>query len=1005
MKKVIVLTIILVAIAGTATWYFFIHSESMASYEEIQQTFNKDFLDEKEHELLNTFVEYLKLNSKDEAIAVILDNKFQYRLIYHKLLQKGLYYRFSNKPDSSEFNLKVALEIARVYQKNINDEFLKNDYDFCNSLFGTDLKRKITIESFYNLGYQNLTNDFLVASKYYQKSLNFSHKIGDTKREVDNLLKLQYFLYNKGSHQEAIQLGLEILDLVREIGYRYRESWTLFGIGTTYCNLNKYSEALECLEPGLKIAKDLEDQQCIASILERICVASRRLGEFSKALNAINESMRITQILDNKKDLVKQFIDIGNIYKNIGDYSKSREYLERACILAHDIKYHNESTALENLGEIYRILGDYENALVYNVCALELNNESQNYYLIARTKKYIGDVYKDQENYQMALKYYGQALNAIEKEAKGSKPQRLESEIWLSVGDVNNEQEIWGSALESYHNAFNSFKNINVPEGIVNSLIRLGNVYREIKQFDQSLVHFNESIKIGEKIQDPLLLWNAFYGIGLVHREKEELILATQAFKKAIHIVEKTREKILIDEEKINYFASIQELYDELILLYHKQAKSDSAFDFSERSRARAFFDLFHGRPEVFIKEYMPLDIDRAINIRNLYSGLPPTIVEIQHALDENITLIEYKLTDEKLIIFVADNKRLKVFDSDISKQELNNLVLEFRKTIGAELCDSFRINLNKDPKQVYDRFIELARELYLLTIEPIMEVISPDKVLYIIPDDALFHLPFAALVSTQQVNDRFFIQDFTIGYAPSASILKYCLDHRKPEIPPNQMNLLAVGNPTGDLTGSEQEVRNIANLFSNTEVLIGDAAREETVLNFLGKDFNIIHFATHAVINEKSPLYSYLALGGEKGWDAKDNIIRSSEKVFENDDLLMVHEIFNVKLPVARLVALSACHSAGGRLFLGEGVVGMSRAFMKAGTSSIIASLWKIDDRYTEKIMTTFYEQWIDNRISKAKALQEAQLKLISELTEDVVIKYPHPYFWAAFALTGDYR
>jgi CHAT domain-containing protein len=130
----------------------------------------------------------------------------------------------------------------------------------------------------------------------------------------------------------------------------------------------------------------------------------------------------------------------------------------------------------------------------------------------------------------------------------------------------------------------------------------------------------------------------------------------------------------------------------------------------------------------------------------------------------------------------------------------------------------------------------------------------------------------------------------------------------------------------------------------------------------------------------------------------------RSSVQTDIEDDLLMTNEIFNLSLPEARLVCLSACRTAGGRLFRGEGMVGLTRAFMKAGTFSLVTTLWDIDDEYTEKLMREFYHLWIHNSENKATALRKAQLKIIKEMEKDNLLRYPHPHRWAGFMLTGDF-
>jgi CHAT domain-containing protein len=230
--------------------------------------------------------------------------------------------------------------------------------------------------------------------------------------------------------------------------------------------------------------------------------------------------------------------------------------------------------------------------------------------------------------------------------------------------------------------------------------------------------------------------------------------------------------------------------------------------------------------------------------------------------------------------------------------------------------------------------------------------------------------------------------------------------EKRKPNIPFEKLNVLAVGNPVGDLAGSEEEVHKIADLFASSKLLLRNEATKVNFLAIAKNSFHVIHLATHSVINEKSPLYSYIVFGGDVG----DNhfgvaATRNSVNTSREDDMLMAHEIFKINLSETRLVSLSACQTGCGKIFRGEGVIGISRAFMKGGASSIISTLWKIDDRYSKKITEAFYHGWKNNNLTKAQALRTAQLGLLNAIKNDRKIVYPHPFIWAGFTLLGDYN
>jgi CHAT domain-containing protein len=209
-------------------------------------------------------------------------------------------------------------------------------------------------------------------------------------------------------------------------------------------------------------------------------------------------------------------------------------------------------------------------------------------------------------------------------------------------------------------------------------------------------------------------------------------------------------------------------------------------------------------------------------------------------------------------------------------------------------------------------------------------------------------------------------------------------------------------------LVQSRREVQQIAKLYPNDEValFLREQAREENV-KAEGRlsHYRLIHFAAHGLLNENKPQYSGLVLtlspeAGNPKSELQTSDLRpqTSDRVnpqSAEDGLLQVYEIFNLKLN-ADLVVLSACETGLGKQVKGEGLIGLTRAFMYAGTSSVVVSLWKVLDTSTADLMVRFYRHLKDGKLSKAEALRQAQLELIRHG------KFAHPYFWAPFVLVG---
>jgi CHAT domain-containing protein len=163
-------------------------------------------------------------------------------------------------------------------------------------------------------------------------------------------------------------------------------------------------------------------------------------------------------------------------------------------------------------------------------------------------------------------------------------------------------------------------------------------------------------------------------------------------------------------------------------------------------------------------------------------------------------------------------------------------------------------------------------------------------------------------------------------------------------------------------------------------------AASRETVFDSKLGQYRILHFATHGLLNSKHPSLSGIVLSL---YDKEGRQV---------DGFLRAHEIYNLNLN-AELVVLSACRSALGKEIRGEGLVGLTRGFMYAGTPSVVASLWDVRDEATAELMSRFYERMFEKRMRPAAALRAAQVSMLKEK------RWVQPYYWAAFTLQGEWR
>jgi CHAT domain-containing protein len=266
-----------------------------------------------------------------------------------------------------------------------------------------------------------------------------------------------------------------------------------------------------------------------------------------------------------------------------------------------------------------------------------------------------------------------------------------------------------------------------------------------------------------------------------------------------------------------------------------------------------------------------------------------------------------------------------------------------------------------------------LSRELYNLLLKDIVAQGSAELV--IVPHDFLHYLPFQALMTQ---DDKYMVEKYSINYLSSASLLQYVVEKRKGA----KESLLAFGNPTlgsasEDLVFAEREVNDISANFPKSEIYVKKAATR-VMLRQRSAAFSILHFATHGELNETNPMESSLRLA----------------VAGDDSGRLTTRDIFNLDLK-ASLVVLSSCETALGKIATGDEVIGFTRAFIYAGSPSVVTTLWEINDQATSLLMLDFYKNLMTR--NKSEALRISQINLMK--------KYPHPFYWSPFILSGDYR
>jgi CHAT domain-containing protein/tetratricopeptide (TPR) repeat protein len=481
---------------------------------------------------------------------------------------------------------------------------------------------------------------------------------------------------------------------------------------------------------------------------------------------------------------------------------------------------------------------------------------------------------------------------------------------------------------------------------------------------------------------------------------------ALDHYDAALRLVEDLRAQLGGAGQRSLFVENKQEVYNGAVRAALEQSRVGDAFAYAERGRARAFLDMLGTRTVVSRSAHASLAVEEArlrthladaeaassaavlagpgaeglrgaVERRDVAVGEyrafvervratdreqaslmtvePVTLPEVQRALPHATTLLEYLVTERETVVWVVDGVRAEALRLPVGRADLIVGVRELRHAIdGRTAIDETRVR---------------GRRLFDWLVAPVHARVAGRRLL-IAPHDVLHYVPWAALWTGR----RWLIEEHTLSTVPSASTLRYIGSKGRRA----STGALVVGNPEigpgGALPFAEQEARSVAERYPGALLLLRDQATEARVKR-ASADARVVHFATHAVLREEDPLASALLLASGDGEDGR----------------LEVREILGMALD-AELVVLSACETGLGRLSRGDELLGLQRAFVYAGTPAVVTTLWKVDDRATFRVMRVFYERLSAD--GAARALQAAQVRALGEL--------PHPFFWAAFGLTG---
>lgn len=782
----------------------------------------------------------------------------------------------------------------------------------------------------------------------------------------------------------------DALKIFEELGNEIGISTMLNNMGINARTLGQYEQSMALFRRSLELTRSLDYLDGMAHSWGNLAIAFALQGNLTEALQAHHEALRLQERRGEPEPIVRTLMSVGDMYRKLGNVEQARAHFEKGLAMAEKLGFRSGiADGLQNLGELRSDTGDPRGAIELYEKAVAINTE-------------IGD----RPGIGSGIRSIGRAQ--------------------LLVGDR-------AAARRSFERSLAIAEEVGTPFAKALSLGMLG---RLTDDSAQAVALSRRAVELATELGLPEIRWQSHLALGLALQRARKADEARPEFERALSIVEELRRDIPGGEvAQQQAFESLVVPYHAMIALLVEQGDHGTAFEHAERAKGRALLDVLHnGRPDLRSlltdeekAREASLSADLAQVNRELHDAAmagapkPELAAKLRTARLEydaftnglyaahpqlrsergDVTplratdlgallasgaadaFLEFVVTDERTYLFTitkkGDGVDLRVETIAITRDALETEVRAFR-----ELLATHDLTYARAGRALYDRLLR-----------PIAAQFRGKQTLCIVPDGPLWELPFQAL---QPAGDEFLLDRHALYSVPSLTVLREMSSRSTPRSGP--VRLLALGNPVipseterragtfrdtplAPLPHAETEVRAIAELYgkNNSRVHLRAAAREEVVKAESGR-FDVLHFATHGVLDDQNALYSRLVF--------------SPPTSKTEDGLLEAREIMRLDLH-AGLAVLSACETARGSVSTGEGLIGMSWALFVAGVPTTVVSQWKVDSSSTAELMIELHRNLRVAGRTKAEALRRAALKTRRE--------YRHPFYWAPFVVLGSTR
>lgn len=924
----------------------------------------------------------------------------------------------------------TRLWLAKLYPVENPDGSLPH-HEAALKLFKEGHNRRGQAAAFYEMGLTKAhKQDWRTAIDYYEQALNIysdqqDREAFDRHEEARALQAIGGAYGDWGNHVEALKFYHRALEGWQATGDLAQE-------GNTYNSLAVIEETQGNLQTALdNYAKALDRYQRGEVASERGKAAIRR--------------MRASTLFN-----------VGDTYATLlGDYPKAFELLQQSLSLRDDSR--GKGRTLMMIGYVHVLAGEPQEALESCRQALPLQEEAGDLRK-SQTFTVMGMAYSALGDHPKALEFYTRAL---EIQQNPTRPDRGgEAITQYRLGESYAAIREYRKALDAYARA-RRFWREEGRDGEALALFGMARVEKNLNNLGEALKHVRDALNVIEPLRTNVTgpqLRASYYAtkidyyelyIDLCMRLRDtgnHAALTAEAFAAS----ERSRARSLLDMLAQARVEAGLKSDPSLAALIDKRRNLQKALDSTKIDRARTPKEKEATEGVAIGLEISRLSTERdsvEARLRSQYPRFaalmypePLTAVEAQSLLDDETLLLEFALGEDRSYVWALTSTELLGYplpsrsDVEITARRLVEL-LRTGQPIQGETAARRKARM----AQAESEYWRLATGFSRTILAPVAALLKKKRIL-VVADGQLRYLPFAALPSPRSALlsgptlgatplDTLLVKDHEIVSLPSASLLSVLRQTAPREPAPKSVaifadpvfekddpriqhatsgNIAPVAERRGALvqalrdvdgageasnlprlpaTGQEAlDIEKVAPLGSSMKA-IGFKANRKNATSAELSQYRIVHFATHGLLNEKNPELSGIVLS-----------LYDEEGRFHEEGFLRLGDIYSLKLPVD-LVVLSACRSGLGKEVRGEGLIGLTRGFMYAGASRVIASLWKVDDEATAELMKRFYEKMLRDGMSPAAALRAAQVSLSEQR------RWSSPYYWSGFVLQGEWK